>query len=277
MPNYDNSIKMQKNKLTVSLVVTTYNRVDALSAVLHSILKQSTFPAEIIVADDGSTTSTKDLIEEMKVLFPVPVYHCWHEDKGFRLSTIRNKAIAVATSEYIVMIDGDVLLHRHFIRDHIRMAASGQFIQGRRALLSEELTNRFLSGQTKRITCWSKGVTNKLNACECNLLSPLISALFSKQKYTSIRGCNMAFWKSDVIAVNGFNEAFEGWGREDSEFVVRLFNNGIRRKDLRLGGIAYHLYHRENTKKMLEQNEQILQDTINRQLKRCSLGIDQYL
>ncbi len=87
----------------------------------------------------------------------------------------------------------------------------------------------------------------------------------------------MAFWKSDVIAVNGFNEAFEGWGREDSEFVVRLFNNGIRRKDLRLGGIAYHLYHRENTKKMLEQNEQILQDTINRQLKRCSLGIDQYL
>jgi predicted glycosyltransferase involved in capsule biosynthesis len=87
----------------------------------------------------------------------------------------------------------------------------------------------------------------------------------------------MAFWKSDVIAVNGFNEAFEGWGREDSEFVARLFNIGLRRKDLRLGGVAYHLYHNEASKTMLEQNDQLLQDTVKQKLKYCLRGIDQYL
>jgi predicted glycosyltransferase involved in capsule biosynthesis len=87
----------------------------------------------------------------------------------------------------------------------------------------------------------------------------------------------MAFWRSDVVAVNGFNEAFESWGREDSEFVVRLLNSGIRRKDLRLGGVAYHLYHDEASRTMLKQNDLLLHNTVTQNLKYCSLGIDQYL
>ena len=269
---------MYNNQLTVSLVVTTYNRADALDVVLRSIARQSVFPNEVIVADDGSTSATKELVEKTSVGFPVPLHHCWHEDKGFRLSAIRNKAMAQATSDYIVMVDGDIALHRHFIRDHIRIAASGQFIQGRRTLVLEKLTNDLLSGKKTRVTCWSKGIQNRLNACCCKILSPVVSSIFSKQQYIgSIRGCNMAFWKSDIIAVNGFNEAFEGWGREDSEFVARLFNNGIRRKDLRLGGVAYHLYHHEASKTMLEHNDLLLRETVAQNLKRCALGIDQYL
>jgi len=269
---------MKNNLFTVSLIVTTYNRVDALNVVLNSILRQSVFPDEVIVADDGSTDSTKELVEKMSIGFPVPLHHCWHEDKGFRLSAIRNKAMAKATSDYIIMVDGDIMLHRHFIRDHIRIAASGYFIPGRRTLLLKELTQHVLSGEKTRITCLSKGIQNRVNACCCKFLSPLVSFLFSKQQYIgSIRGCNMAFWRSDVVAVNGFNEAFEGWGREDSEFVARLFNNGIRRKDLRLGGVAYHLYHNEASKTMLEKNDLLLHDTVTQKLKRCSEGIDQYL
>jgi len=268
---------MKNNRLSVSLVITTYNRVDALTAVLNSILKQSVFPDEVIIADDGSTVSTQELIEKLSADFPVPLLHCWQEDTGFRVSAIRNKAMSKATSDYIVMIDGDIVLHKHFIRDHMRIASRGKFIQGRRVLLSEEFTNQILSEQDMHITAWSKGVKNRLNAVSSRALSPMFSTIFSKQKSTSIRGCNMAFWKSDVIAVNGFNEEFEGWGREDSEFVVRLFNSGIRRKDLRFGGVGYHLHHPENSKKMLEQNELLLEKTISQQLKYCSLGIDQYL
>jgi len=268
---------MKQNKFTVSLIVTTYNWVEALDAVLRSIASQSTLPDEVIIADDGSTSSTKALIERVVIGFPVPLHHCWQEDLGFRVSAIRNKAIAKATSDYIVMADGDMLMQQHFIRDHICNAASGQFVQGRRTLLSKELTEHVLAGNDKQITCLSKGITNRFNACRCKILSPVVSAMFSKQKYMSIRACNMACWRSDIVAVNGFNETFEGWGREDSEFAVRLLNNGIRRKDLRLGGVAYHLYHHEAPKTMLKQNDLLLHDSITQNLKRCLLGIDQYL
>ena len=263
--------------LSVSIVITTYNRPDALDIVLQSLLRQSVQPAEIIIADDGSKAETKKMAEKYIPLFSVPVLHCWQEDNGFRLSTIRNKAIVMSKSEYIIMIDGDMLLHRHFIRDHIRVAKVGQFVQGRRVLTKEKLTVLLLAEKGKRLTPFVKGIKNRLNACCFPLFSPIISLLFTKQEHTSVRGCNMAFWKKDVIAVNGFNEAFTGWGREDSEFVVRLFNNKIKRKDLRLGGVAYHLCHPENNRKKLENNEQLLAQTIAQQSKYCALGINQYL
>jgi len=265
---------MKNKSLSVSIIVTTYNRPDALKIVLQSLVRQSIQPSEVIIADDGSTIETKKMIEQMKSLFAIPIEHCWQEDAGFRLSAIRNKAIAMSKSDYIIMIDGDMLLHRHFVRDHIRTAQKGQFVQGRRVLLSETLTLQVLLQQKICLTPFSKGIKNRLNACCCHLLSPIASLLLSEQKHTSVRGCNMAFWKTDIIAVNGFNEAFTGWGREDSEFVVRMFNNKIKRKDLRLGGVAYHLFHPENNKKMLECNEQLLEQTIKQQSKFCASGIN---
>lgn len=266
-----------KNNFSVSVIITTYNRPDALRIVLFSLLKQSSLPLEIIVADDGSAPETKMLIDELQALFSIPVFHCWQEDRGFRLSTIRNKAIAMSSGNYIVMIDGDMLLHRHFIRDHIRIAAKENFVQGRRVLLSEQLTEQILSLQKTSIHPLTKGITNRINAYCCQLLSPSVSLFFSKHDYTSVRGCNMGFWKSDVLAVNGFNEAFTEWGREDSEFVVRMMNNGIKRKDLRLGGVAYHLWHQENNRTKLSRNDQILKQTIDQKLKSCPNGINKYL
>ena len=270
--------KNMKNKsLSVSVVITTYNRPDALKIVLQSLLQQSVQPAEIIIADDGSTIETKNLIEEMTPLFAIPVCHCWQEDEGFRASASRNKAIAKSKSDYIIIIDGDILLHRHFVRDHIFSAQKGQFVQGRRVLLLEELTSEILLRQKTQLTPFSKGIKNRLNACCSRLLSPLLSSLLSKQNHMSVRSCNMAFWKTDVIAINGFNEEFVGWGREDSEFAVRMFNNKIKRRDLRLGGVAYHLFHLENSKKMLENNDCLLQQTVNERSKFCKIGINKYL
>jgi glycosyltransferase involved in cell wall biosynthesis len=266
-----------KNNLSVSLIVTTYNRPDALRVVLFSLLKQSSLPLEIIVADDGSTPETGILTDSLKQLFSIPVYHCWQEDKGFRLSAIRNKAIAMSSGNYIVMIDGDMMLHRHFIRDHIRIATKGKFVQGRRVLVSEQLTDSLLSMRKTFLFPLSRGITNRMNACCCCLLSPMVSILLSKQEHTSVRGCNMGFWKKDMLNVNGFNEAFREWGREDSEFVVRMMNSGIKRKDLRLGGVAYHLWHQENDKSKLPSNDSILKHTIDRKLKYCSDGINKYL
>ena len=262
---------------SVSLVVTTYNWPQALELVLISILKQSVLPDEVIIADDGSKQETIDLVKRYQTTFPVPLIHSWQEDLGFRAARSRNLAFAKAKSDYIVMLDGDMVLHHHFIRDHKRAAAPNQFIQGRRVILTKPLTEQALESKQTLFSIFSSDVKNKANTISCPLLSPIMSKLFSKQSLRGIRSCNMAIWKSDLIKVNGFNEAFVGWGREDSEFVVRLFNNGLIRKDLRFGGVAYHLYHNENSRQNLEENDRLLEDAIKKNVKFCERGLADHL
>ncbi len=262
-------------KLQTSLIITTYNRKDALELVLTSVLQQSVLPEEVIIADDGSREDTAQLIALYAAAFPVPLRHCWQEDRGFQLSRIRNKAIAQAEGEYIVMVDGDMVMHRDFIKTHKKAARRHFFIQGSRVLLSEALTQEALRNKKTSFFPWQSGIKNRLNGINM----PLLSKLFSRKNtmLKRIRGCNMAFWKSDVIQVNGFNEAFTSWGREDSEFVVRLFNNGIKRKNLKFGGVAYHLHHPESKQKMHPQNDALLEKAVSEKITACEIGIQSHL
>lgn len=270
---------MNKKNVAITLIVTTYNRKDALELVLLSVKHQSVLPHEVIVADDGSKQDTAELVERLSTTFPVPLVHCWHEDLGFRLSHIRNRAIAMSKGDYIIMVDGDVVLHRHFVRDHRDHLAPNRFIQGSRVLLSEELTSRSIETRRIRFSPFTRGTTNFLNAMSSRLLSPLASALYSrKQTHRAVRGCNMSYWKSDLIKVNGFSEEFVGWGREDSEFAVRMLNNGIQRYNLKFGGVVYHLWHKENkASDLLNQNDLTLARAIEEKRKFCSVGLNQYL
>lgn len=265
----------ENKRLDISLIVTTYNRPDALELVLLSIKNQKILPKEVIIADDGSSYETKNLIEKYKQNFPIPLIHSWQEDNGFRAAQSRNKAIAFSKYEYIVIIDGDIVLHKNFIKDHIRTAQKKCFVQGSRVLLNEELTKESITRKNVNFSILKKGVENKLNAISFSFLRQKLS----KPSYKSrgIRSCNMAFWKEDCVKINGFNEEFVGWGREDSEFAIRLFNNNIKRKNLKFAGIAYHLFHDENNRKMLPKNDEILEKTIENKLLKCNLGIDQYL
>ncbi len=260
--------------ITCSLIITTYNRPAALDLVLKSAACQSVLPNDIIVADDGSSSETKTIVDHFSSASPNPVIHSWHEDKGFRLAASRNRAIALSRNSYIILVDGDMVLHRHFILDHLASARHSQFIQGSRVLLSQKTTDRILSDRKTDITLFEKGLRNRANA----IYSRHLSALFSKQKNTlhGIRGCNMSFFRDDCIAINGFNEDFNGWGREDSEFVARFFNNAGHRLTLKFHAIGCHLWHKEHSRKSLPENDEILDRTIAGRLKRCSNGIDKY-
>ena len=261
--------------MKVSLVITTYNRPDALKVVLKSALRQSYLPDEIIIADDGSDEITKKTIEEISCKSKVPIIHIWQEDLGFRAAMIRNRAIAASSGEYIIMIDGDMILEKNFIFDHLSSAKKGSFIQGSRVLLDENLTNLAISNEIINFNIFSNGIRNRKN---CIRFKPL-STLFSKKTNTikGIKTCNFSLYKEDILQVNGFDNKFVGWGREDSEFAVRLINNGIIRKNLKFSAIAYHLYHLENSRSSLPENDFRLQRSINEKLIRCSDGIDKFL
>ncbi|MFM8744194.1 MAG: glycosyltransferase family 2 protein [Cytophagales bacterium] len=257
--------------LKISLIITTYNRKDALDLVLMSVMSQSCLPDEVIIADDGSTDETRKLIEFYQSIFPTRLVHCWHEDYGFRLSAIRNKAIALAKNEYIVMIDGDIVLPANFIKGHKEHAWRGQFIQGSRVLLMQHSTAKMLQSKKMNINLFTRDIENRLNAVESKVLSVLFS--YFRSGHTNVRGANLSFWRDDLMAVNGFNEDFVGWGREDSEFAVRMNNAGIKRKHVKFAAFGYHLYHLENSRKQLPVNDAILLRTIQGKKSRCENGI----
>jgi len=261
--------------MRLSLIITTYNWPESLVLVLKSVECQTITPEEVIVADDGSTPETKALVSRFQQDSELNIIHSWQEDKGFRVAKSRNKAIAKSNTDYIVLIDGDMILHPRFIEDHINNAKSRYFIQGSRVLLTQKKTKRVLDQQKINFSLFSTGLWNRKNALYSNSLSKLMSR--DKNFLGGIKSCNMAFFKQDCINVNGFNNDFKGWGREDSEFIVRLLNSGIRRKSLHFNAIQYHLWHQENKNTLLNSNDVILQHALLNRLQWCDNGIDRYL
>ena len=259
----------------LTLIITTYNWPDALVLVLKSIESQTITPDEVIVADDGSTAETKAVVSKFQEDSNLNIIHSWQKDKGFRAAKSRNKAIVKSSGDYIILVDGDVILHRKFIQDHINNAQANYFVQGSRVLLTEDETNKILDSKRISFSFFSSGLKNRKNAIHSNLMSKFFS---TKKNYIhGIKTCNMGFYKQDCININGFNNDFEGWGREDSEFIVRLLNSGINRKNVHFNAIQFHLWHKDNSRESLERNNLILKEAINNRIKWCDNGINRYL
>lgn len=234
---------MQLQKVIPSLIISTYNWPIALGFCLDSVLKQSVLPLEIIIADDGSTNETRTLIYKINESCSIPIKHIWHEDKGFRKTIILNKAILAASSPYIIQIDGDIILDRHFIEDHLKAAEYGCFIRGTRTMLNQNMTKELLKND--RLTSFTKIKLKIKQPGNAIRLYPHLARFFSKRESSGekVKGCNMAFWKKDLIDVNGYNNLLTGWGHEDEELSWRLTNLGIHKKVTRFTAICYHIYH----------------------------------
>lgn len=265
-----------KKKISVSVIIPTYNWPEALNLCLQSVLAQTILPDEIIIADDGSKQDTRDLINFVSKKSTVPIIHVWQEDDGFRLAQVRNKAIVRCSKEYIIQIDGDVILHKDFIKDHIRFAQKGSFVSGSRVIIKKELAERLISSQKINVSIFTKGTGSKLNGIHLPVLSHL-QENYKRNDILYVRGCNMAFWKDDLIQVNGYNEEMTGWGREDNELAVRLINLGIQKRIIKFAGIVFHIYHAVRPRTNLNKNDEILKYSIENKLIRSPKGLSQYI
>lgn len=258
--------------MRVSLVITTYHNPSALKKVLDSILVQTRPPDEVIIADDGSGEDTASVVRDFYKIAPFPVLHVWQEHKGFRAAKIRNEAIKRASGEYLILLDGDCVVNRHFVSDHISLLEEGCFIQGKRVHVSKSAVKPFshnhanstttLIGMTLRRRLSN---THHLIRCTHNIFS------FKNRNLKGIKSCNMSFFRKDILAVNGFNEDFIGWGSEDSELAVRLFKYGLLKKMHPFMAICFHLWHPINT--VGESNYKLLQASIISKEYRCKNGI----
>ncbi len=248
----------------ISVIVTTYNREDALAAVLRSLAAQTDRHFEVVVADDGSGPATAALTDSWKGRVGRRLAHVWHADQGFRAAEIRNRAILESHGRYCLFLDGDCLVRPDFVAAHRRLAEPGCFVSGNRVLLSADMTTRVLRealrpemwGWARWIAARGRGEVNRLSALLELPLGPLRH--LRRAAWQGARSCNLAIWRSDLDRVDGFDADYAGWGKEDSDLIIRLLRSGVRRKDGNFATGVIHLWHKEADRALLAGNEKQL-------------------
>jgi glycosyltransferase involved in cell wall biosynthesis len=257
---------------TITLVVNTYNQPDYLTRVLAAVTRQSTPPDEVLLADDGSEGPTKAVFAKWAAQQKIRTLHVWQKNEGFRRSRILNQAIATSRSDYLVFLDGDTVPHPQFIADHRATATPGFFIQGHRALVEQKAaewfgTNDFFTERRRAV------LQNQISGLKNSFRWPFAVCRI-KDHLRGIRGCNLGIWHADMVRVNGYNEDFTGWGREDSELAVRLMNAGVRRLDVRGRALCFHLWHPPASRSELPANDSLLEEAIRNLAIRCEHGLN---
>ena len=263
----------------ISVIVTTYNREDALDAVLRSLAGQRDADFEVIIADDGSAARTAETVAVWKAKIGRRLEHVWHADRGFRAAEIRNRAILAARGTYCIFLDGDCIARPNFVETHRHLAEPGWFVSGNRVLLSRDLTAKVLrenlTPENWTLSHWFterlQGGINRLSALLRLPLGPLRKLRQSAWK--GARSCNLAIWRADLDRVDGFDSDYSGWGKEDSDIIVRMLRAGIHRKDGTFATGVLHLWHAEADRSQLTENENKLGDVIASDRVRARLGL----
>jgi GT2 family glycosyltransferase len=263
---------------SISVVITTYNRSDALIQVLQALSAQDDKDFEIVIADDGSTQQHQDALRGAVAAFGLRVTHVWHPDIGFTASCIRNRGVSVAKGSYILLLDGDCVPEADFVKQHRVLQEAGCFLNGSRVLLSQRLTQNVILGKTslsQRTAAFWLGLWLRGDASKITGLIRLPNFLRRKVRnfrWKGIRSCNMGVWREHYVAVNGFDESFVGWGHEDADFVLRLQNSGVSRKNGFCATEVYHLWHPESSRVQESLNAQKVRERMRTKAVQPTTG-----
>ncbi len=260
--------------MSLALIISTFEQPVSLQKALRGVTLQTLLPDEVFITDDGSRDETRGLIEQFQKSFHRPVRHIWHTHDGFRKTILLNRAVAAASSEYLVFTDGDCVPHPAFIADHHHLAERGFWVQGRRCYVAEPFVPEFEPGQTHP---WRWMLTGRITGRAKAIRLP-VPIVFRNQHQRGIIGCNMAFWRDDVVAVNGFDETCLGRGiGPDSDLGTRVYNLGRRRKFVYGHAVVFHLNHPVMPREHLAEKKARLEETIRTGRTRCERGLEQYL
>ena len=268
--------------MRTAVIVTTYNRPDALAAVLEAYLAQTGATFELLVADDGSTAETRETVERYATRASFSLRHVWQEDHGFRAAAARNRALAATAADYIIFTDGDCIPRRDFVAQHCALAQPGHFLAGNRILLSGKFTRRALAEHLP-LHDWSmpRWLAARL-AGDINRWLPLLALgdgswrIGAPERWAGVKTCNLSAWRADLVRVNGLDESYSGWGLEDSDLVIRLLHAGIKHKSARFAAPVLHLWHRENDRSRLPENQRQLDALLASARVEAQLGLSQY-
>ncbi len=269
--------------LSTSVIVSTFNRPEALRLVLLALAHQTQPPNEVIVADDGSTLTTRLLINQLKHHVNYPLKQIWQKDEGFQAAKIRNKAALYTNTNYLIFLDGDCIPFPDFIEKHRLLAESHYFVSGHRLLLEKKLTAKILKASLPVHKDSARQWILRYFHRQSNRLFPLLRIPLNKgrklhaKRWQGVKSCNLGLWKEDFLAVNGFDESFVGWGYEDSDLVIRLIRAGIYRKSGKFAIPVIHLWHPLNDRTQHKKNLSLLKQIRQTKRTRAKIGVDKLI
>jgi GT2 family glycosyltransferase len=262
---------------SLAIVISTYNAPDFLRLTLEGYRRQSDLNFSIYIADDGSEAETTALIKDIQADFPVPIRHIWQEDKGFRKAHIHNQIIRQISEMQTLLTDGDCIPLPGLVRAHRKLARQDAFISGSRILISQKLTKKlclqpYFDSGCSPLWWLQQRLTGNINRLLPLLVSPRLSGV--SDQLEGIRGCHLSCPTEFLIRINGFDESFEGWGREDSDLTARMLHAGLQRRNL-LGLPVLHLWHQENSRHRLDENDTMLQACLDEHRIEAIRGLRQ--
>jgi len=271
--------------MEISVIFSTYNSEEWLEKVILGFSVQTFRNFEIIIADDGSREATKNLIDRLRAEIDIPIIHVWQEDNGFQKSQILNKAILASTSDYLIFTDGDCIPRKDFVEVHDKYREKGYFLSGGYFKLPMDISKLISKDDIINQRCfdlnWLKA--NGLPSSFKNIKF-LASGLGSKflnfvtPTNASWNGHNSSGWKQDLMEVNGFNQEMQ-YGGQDRELGERLFNKGLKSKQIRYSAICVHLDHKRGyvNKETWQKNYAIRENTRKNKVVKTPIGIDSNL
>ena len=268
--------------MEISVIFSTYNSEEWLEKVILGFSVQTFRNFEIIIADDGSREATKNLIDKLRAEIDIPIIHVWQEDNGFQKSQILNKAILASTSDYLIFTDGDCIPRKDFVEVHDKFREKGYFLSGGYFKLTMDISKLISKDDIINQRCfdlnWLKA--NGLPSSFKNIKF-LASGLGSKilnfvtPTNASWNGHNSSGWKQDLMEVNGFNQEMQ-YGGQDRELGERLFNKGLKSKQIRYSAICVHLDHKRGyvNEETWKKNHAIRENTRKNKVVKTPIGID---
>lgn len=271
----------QRESFTVGVIISTYNNPQWLEKTLWGYLYQTRMADEIIIADDGSRDDTRRLVDSFRPLLPLK--HVWHEDTGFQKSRILNRALVASVSDYLIFTDQDCIPRQDFIETHCSYARPNFFLSGGYFKLNMPMSLSLKqtdveTGQAFRLN-WlrSRGLKSSFKNTKLSgkkWLTCLMNHITTAK--ATWNGCNASGWRTDLLAANGFNEEMH-YGGQDREFGERLFNAGLRSKQIRYSAIVLHLDHKRpyKTKESIQKNVAIRKHTRQSGITETPHGIRQ--
>lgn len=239
-----------------SVILATYQWPEALAMVLSGLVTQSERSFEVLIADDGSDERTKKVIESYRKRAPFELRHFWQENKGFRKSRILNEAIRASRGGTLVFLDGDCVPHREYVAQHVALQEPGRYVAGRRVDLSPLYTAMLDSARVEGgilngyatglldlwLDCLKPGGSKPFHRAYM-VRSPRLRRWFGLDRVDDLKGCNFSVAREHMLAIDGFDESYEGYGREDTDVELRLQNLGLRIKSAKNLCLQFHLWH----------------------------------
>ncbi len=266
--------------MRASVIVATYELPRHLELVLAGLETQSQREFEVVICDDGSSQATRDAVDSFRRRTGLSVIHVWQEHRGFRKCRILNEGLRRSMGELCIFLDGDCVPHRYFVRDHLENSEVGFYLAGRRVELGAELSDRLTplairEGFFDRPT-WTfvrsvwRGETEHLQRAVRVPWSP-VRRLLNMHRIDDLKGCNYSVPRDALEVINGFDEEYEGYGREDTDVELRLKHSGLRIKSLKGLALQFHVWHPR--REFTPANNTRLEELKQSRRVRCERGL----